>query len=646
MSLKTLGLSIVIGSMFTGAKAFASSQHAVSSLGVSLKKLNDQKTTLRVDSKEFAVALKKIQITSEAIKKLKLNSEKLNDIQAGRDKFKSQVVDNMAMGATVAVPIKLAIDFESSMAGVRKVLDFKNDGEFKTFTQDILKMSTQMPVTADGLSQIAAAGGSLGVAKKDILEFTRNVGIMSVAFDMSAEDAGDNMGKLMNIYHLSLKGVSGLGDTINALDADMAAKSRDIVNVVARIGGTADVFGLTSNAASGLSAAFLALGKPPEVAATGINALLLKLATAPQQGKKFQQALGDMGLSATGLKKSIDKDAKGALTDFLHTLAKVDKTKQMGILSNLFGAEYADDIAVLVRGIDQYDKAMSISGNTTANTGSMLKEFQIQSATTKNKLTTLTNSVGVLGINLGTVLLPGLIAITDPLRDMSIKMGELSTKHETATTIIGGTVAGVVGLTLALSVAGYAISFAQGGLLRLSSALALTEFLQKRVAISTALATAQQWLWNIALGANPIGLLILGVSTLIGFGVVLYNNFKPFADMINGIANTVAGWFGFSPNIGVSAKTTPVNNPLTVKAPMVTKQIPANNYNATKVPTIPTGGGRYGNASQAHTTNINMGGVTVRNDADIQAIAKAVTKEQQKSQRDVQDRSYGSGGRR
>lgn len=644
MSLKTLGLSIVIGSVFSGAKAFASSQYAVTKLNTSVRKLNDYKATLRVDSKEFAVALKKTQLLNSAIIKLKNNSKKLDELSAGRDKFKSQIVDNVAMGATVAVPIKLAVDFESSMAGVRKVLDFKNDGEFKKLSSDILKMSTIMPVTASGLAEIAAAGGSLGIAQKDILTFTKSVGIMSIAFDMSAEDAGTSMGKLMNVYGLTLNQVNGLGDTINALDADMAAKSRDIVNTVGRIGGTAKIFGLSSDAAAGLSASFLAMGVAPEVAGTGINALLTKLKTAEQQGGKFKDGLKEIGLSASGLKHAIDKDASGSLTMFLHKLAKVDKTKQMGILTNLFGAEYADDIALVVSGIEQYDKAMKISGDTTAKAGSMMKEFSIQSATTKNKLTTLINTGTSLGINLGTVLLPGLIAITNPLQKVTKKMSDLSEEHKTATTIIGGTAAGIVGVTLAISLAGYATSFAIGGLVRLSSAYTLTALAAKRAALwvgwsrikmisataATAALTAGQWLLNIALNANPIGLIVLGVTALIGLGVVLYNNFKPFADMMNGIGNTVGKFFGFSPELG---KTSPT----------ATNNIPANNYNRTKIPSIPAGGGRDGNnTTHSPTTNITINNPQVKSKEDIEALRKMIDKHT----RDKQDKSYSSGGRR
>ena len=44
--------------------------------------------------------------------------------------------------------------------------------------------------------------------------------------------------------------------------------------------GGARLFGLSAKQSASLAGAFLALGKPPEVAATSINALLLKLGTA------------------------------------------------------------------------------------------------------------------------------------------------------------------------------------------------------------------------------------------------------------------------------------------------------------------------------------------------------------------------------
>jgi hypothetical protein len=65
-----------------------------------------------------------------------------------------------------------------------------------------------------------------------------------------------------------------LGDAINYLSDNTAAKAKDMVPALNRIGGTARQFGLTAVQASALAGAFIILGKAPEKAGTAINAML------------------------------------------------------------------------------------------------------------------------------------------------------------------------------------------------------------------------------------------------------------------------------------------------------------------------------------------------------------------------------------
>ncbi len=492
----------------------------------------------------------------------------MDDITKSREKFKSQLTDNIALGATVAIPIKLAIDFETSMADVKKVLDFKNYGEFKKLGNDLLSLSTKMPVTANGLAQIAASGGSLGVATKDILGFTKSVGIMSTAFDMDAKDAGESMGKMMNVYGLTITQVNALGDTINSLDNGMAAHARDIVNVTARVGGIAKVYGITSDTTAALSATFLSLGAAPEVAGTAINSLLTKMATADKGSKKFEEALHSVGMSGKGLKSMVDKDATGALSTFLHTLEKIPKTKKMGILTDLFGAEHADEIALLVGGLKEYDKGMKIANDTTGKAGSMQKEFAIQSATTKNNLATFTNSIGIIGVKIGTVFLPGLIAIVNPLRDFSIKLGEFTDKHQTATKIIGGFLIGMVGVTLALAVGGYAFSFIAGGILKFKDTYSALTFSIKngnstlKFLGSGIMNIGKALLWvGRALLMNPIGLVITAIA--VG-AYLIYRNWDTLKPYFVKVWNGIKGVFGFAKKWIVGYITDPIGTIKTV----------------------------------------------------------------------------------
>lgn len=61
----------------------------------------------------------------------------------------------------------------------------------------------------------------------------------------------------------------------------------------------------------------------------------------------------------------------------------------------------------------------------------------------------------------------------------------------------------------------------------------------------TRISTAAQWLFNAAMSANPIGLMIVGVTALATAGVWLYKNFEPFTNLIDGLWNHAKNFFGW-----------------------------------------------------------------------------------------------------
>ena len=340
-----------------------------------------------------------------------------------REKLRSEAMSVIAgVGATL-LPIKVAMDFESSMADVRKVVDFDTPQQFQQMQQDLLDMTHRIPMAGKELAAIAASGGQLGIARQDIKGFTETVAKMSVAFDMSADAAGDSMAKLANVYQIPIAQIGKLGDAINHLSNSSPAKASDIVTAMGRVGGVAKQFGLTELQTASLANAFISLGKPPEVAGTAINGMLTKLQTADKQGAKFQAALKAMGTSAQELKKNIAQNGEQALLDFLKQLNKLPKADQMGTLVDLFGLEYADDVAVLAGSIETYQKSINALKNTGKDgkpvfEGSMDKEFAARSATTANNWQLFKNQMAHLAISIGSVMLPAVNDLLNSLKPM------------------------------------------------------------------------------------------------------------------------------------------------------------------------------------------------------------------------------------
>ncbi|ECB9876408.1 phage tail tape measure protein, partial [Campylobacter coli] len=230
---------------------------------------------------------------------------------------------------------------------------------------------------------------------------------MKVAFDMSAEDVGDSVAKIKNILGISLKDMEDLGDSINNLSDNSASKAREIIDVMKRTAAAGKQIGFTKEQIAALSSSFISLGKGPEVAGTAINSLYRVLATADNMGTKTESAFAKLGISGAFLKQASFDDPQKALDMFLQRISKLDQKEQMGVLVDIFGREFADDMATLVGGLDTYKEALKNAGDE-AKKGSLQREFDTRAATTENSIILMKNAFNSLAVNLGSVFLPAI----------------------------------------------------------------------------------------------------------------------------------------------------------------------------------------------------------------------------------------------
>ncbi|EFP2902191.1 phage tail tape measure protein [Campylobacter jejuni] len=340
---------------------------------------------------------------------LKLNANLRAELKAQRKGLQDEFLSlgNVIRGGIIGKGLGEAISFESAMADVRKVVNFDEGDDIKKMSADILKMSQTLPVTANELAAIAAAGGQIGLSSKDVREFTNLVTKMKVAFDMSAEDVGDSVAKIKNILGISLKDMEDLGDSINNLSDNSASKAREIIDVMKRTAAAGKQIGFTKEQIAALSSSFISLGKGPEVAGTAINSLYRVLATADNMGTKTESAFAKLGISGAFLKQASFDDPQKALDMFLQRISKLDQKEQMGVLVDIFGREFADDMATLVGGLDTYKEALKNAGDE-AKKGSLQREFDTRAATTENSIILMKNAFNSLAVNLGSVFLPAI----------------------------------------------------------------------------------------------------------------------------------------------------------------------------------------------------------------------------------------------
>ncbi|MGG4625157.1 phage tail tape measure protein [Serratia odorifera] len=313
-----------------------------------------------------------------------------------------------AIASAFIIPINQAIAFESVMADVKKVVDFDSPQQFKQMSEDVLSLSTRLPMAAEGIGQIVAAGGQAGIAKNELLSFADSAVKMGVAFDQTADEAGQMMATWRTAFKLSQPAVVNLADKINYLGNTGPASAAKISEVVTRIGPLGEVAGVASGEIAAMGATIAGMGVESEIASTGIKNFMLSLTAGGAATASQKKALRALKISPKQLAADMQKDAKGAMLKVLDSLAKVPKAKQAAVMTALFGKESLAAIAPLLTNLELLRKNFEKVADAQVYGGSMQKEYAARAATTANNIQLFKNKMAAVSITIGDMFLPAI----------------------------------------------------------------------------------------------------------------------------------------------------------------------------------------------------------------------------------------------
>lgn len=369
----------------------------------------------------------------------------------------SQAVSNLAgtamKTAVLAAPLvgatKAAMDFESEMAEVRKVVDFDTPQQFKEMGQDILDLSTKMPMAASGIAKIVAAGGQAGIAKEDLLEFAQDAVKMGVAFDLTADQAGDMMAKWRSAFDLNQDGVVALADKINYLGNTTAASAPLISDVVTRIGPLGEIGGVASGEIAALGATMIQTGTQSDVAATGIKNLILGMSIGEKATKSQAAAFQQLGFDAADMAKRMQTDAKGAILDVFHAIQALPKDQQAGVLKDLFGEESIGAISPLLSKLNLLEDNFNKVSDATKYGGSVDAEYAARCETTANQMYLFKNSMTAVAIEIGSALLPAINSILQNIVPVVVAFAKWAKEHQVLIQTMVALAASFAGVLLA-----------------------------------------------------------------------------------------------------------------------------------------------------------------------------------------------------
>ncbi len=324
----------------------------------------------------------------------------------------------LALGGAAALragmfPIAQAMTFESAMADVKKVVDFDSPEQFEQMGRDVEDLSRKLPMVPADIAKIVAAAGQASIPREELVRFAEDAAKMGVAFDTTAEEAGQTMATWRTAFRMGQDDVVVLADKINYLGNTGPASVQKISEVVNRVGALGEVAGLGSGPLAALGATVAGMGIESEVSATGIKNMLLTLSSGEAATKRQVEAFGQLGLNATDMAKAMQDDAGGAILTVLEKLKKLPKHEQAATMTTLFGRESIGAIAPLLTNLDLLKTNFDKVSDASKYGGSMGAEYAARVATSENAVQLLKNSTLVVAQAIGKTLMPQFKALVD-----------------------------------------------------------------------------------------------------------------------------------------------------------------------------------------------------------------------------------------
>lgn len=408
-----------------------------------LKKCSEELKEAGINTDNLEEANGRLEKSYEKLKKQQQTLQQLNEkqkqVQASITATKTQLAGTItkigAAGAALyAGPVQAAMSFESNMAEVAKVVSWLKDDtgaitkEYKELQNEILSLSSKIPMTAEEISQIMAAAGQSNVAQNnaELVKFTEDAAKMGIAFDISAEQAGEWMAKWRTSFHMSQEQVIALSDQINYLGNTSAANASQISEIVTKIGPLGEVAGLCSGEIAALGASLVAVGVNEDVAATGIKKVMTTMTAGAAATKRQKDVLNQLGMSATELAERMQNDAQGAIIDFLETVQRLPEAEQAAALKNYFGEEAVAAIAPLLTNLSYLEEQFQKVGDASLYAGSMQGEYAARADTTENKVQLAKNSIQSLIVTLGNTFLPVVGEVAEKVQVVITKITEFA----------------------------------------------------------------------------------------------------------------------------------------------------------------------------------------------------------------------------
>lgn len=363
---------------------------------------------LSANTAEFESAMKRSADSAKAWSK-DLKSIGTQATQVGTALTKTLTLPIAAVGISAA---KLAIDFESSFAGVRKTVE-GTEPQLAELAQGFRNLSKTIPVNVNDLNRLGEAAGALGIPRDKIVEFAAVMAKLGVSTNLTADQAADAIARIQNIFGAAGKDTERLASTLVALGNAGASTEKEIVEMGQRIAGAGHTVGLTQAQVLAFASTLASVGINAEAGGSAISRVFLKINDAVQKGGAGLAEFARVaGMSSAQFKQSFETDAAKATQAFIEGLGRL-KSQGENINSTIEGLTgkniiLKDTLFRLSGAGKLLSEQLQVADGAWKSNTALSKEAGERFKTTESQMTLLGNRVKDVGITLGNALGPAI----------------------------------------------------------------------------------------------------------------------------------------------------------------------------------------------------------------------------------------------
>lgn len=308
-----------------------------------------------------------------------------------------------AITAVAAASISVGTEFESAFAGVKKTTD-ATAAEYEELRKGIIEMSTNdLPASASAIAEVAEAAGQLGIAKENLLSFSRVMIDLGESTNLSSDEAASSLAKFANITNMSADKYSNLGSVIVDLGNNFATTEADIVSMATRLASSGSLVGLSEAQIMGIATAMSSVGIEAEAGGSAMSKLLKQMQVAAELGGDSLKAYASVaGMSGKEFKQAFEEDAVVAMGKFITGLNDTKRNGKSAIAildeMDLTEIRLSNTILSLANANGVMENAIVTANNAWKENTALTNEVNQRYDTTESKVEMLKNKVSAIGI--------------------------------------------------------------------------------------------------------------------------------------------------------------------------------------------------------------------------------------------------------